>query len=369
HAHPAVVRAIGKAARLGTTFGAPTAAETDLAELLRGALPSMERIRLVSSGTEACMSAARLARGATGREILVKFDGGYHGHGDAFLVKAGSGAATFGSPDSAGVPAALAKKTAILPYNDLLAARKLFARSGRRIAAVIVEPVAGNMGVVRPAAGFLKGLRLLCDRSGTVLIFDEVISGFRSAWGGAQRLFGVRPDLTCLGKIIGGGLPLAAYGGRADLMARLAPEGPVYQAGTLSGNPVAVAAGLAALRELRRQEKDGRRGRRPYERLDMFGARLEEGLRDAAARAGSPVVINRAGSVLTVFFTDRPVTDFASAKRSDTKRFARFFQAMRAQGILLPPSQFEAWFLSLAHTAADVDRTIRAARAAFRSSR
>jgi glutamate-1-semialdehyde 2,1-aminomutase len=354
HAAPAVVEALGEAARRGTSYGAPTAAEVEMAQLIARAVPSMEMIRLVSSGTEAAMSAIRLARGATGRDLVVKFDGCYHGHADSLLVKAGSGGVTFGVPDSRGVPASLAALTMALPFNDLGAASRFMAERGHEVAVVVVEPVAGNMGVVPPAAGYLPGLRELCTRHGALLLFDEVITGFRVAHGGAQSLYGVRPDLTCLGKIIGGGLPVGAYGGRRDLMEQVAPLGGVYQAGTLSGNPLAVAAGLATLRALEDPAA--------YRRLEALGARLEAGLAEAAKRAGVPLTVNRVGSMLTGFFTAEPVVDLASAKRSDTARYGRFFHGMLERGVFLAASQFEAAFVSLAHTEEDVDSAARAAR-------
>ncbi len=354
HAHPSVVEALGAAARRGTSYGAPTEGEVEMAALIARAMPSIEMLRLVSSGTEAAMSAIRLARGATGRDLVVKFDGCYHGHADSLLVKAGSGGATFGVPDSGGVPAALAALTVALPFNDLDAVARFMDARGREVAVVVVEPVAGNMGVVPPAPGYLHGLRELCTRHGALLLFDEVITGFRVAPGGAQALYGVRPDLTCLGKIIGGGLPVGAYGGRRDLMEQVSPLGPVYQAGTLSGNPLAVAAGLATLRAL----DDGA----VYRQLDALGARLEGGLRDAAARAGVPLTVNRVGSMLTGFFTAAPVMDLASAKRSDTTRYGRFFHGMLERGVFLAASQFEAAFVSLAHTDDDIDAAAQAAR-------
>ena len=353
HAAPAVVEAVAAAAARGTSYGAPTAGEVEMAEAIAEAYPSIEMVRLVSSGTEAAMSAIRVARGATGRDLLVKFDGCYHGHADSLLVKAGSGAATLSIPDSRGVPAALAALTLTAPFNDLGAVRRIFDARPGEVAAVIVEPVAGNMGVVPPAPGFLEGLREVCTRHGAVLIFDEVITGFRVAYGGAQERYGVRPDLTCLGKIIGGGLPVGAYGGRADLMREVAPLGGVYQAGTLSGNPLAVAAGLATIRALRRGE--------PYERLETLARQLADGLAAGARRAGVPVTVNRVGSMLTAFFCAGPVTDYAGAKRADTRRYARFFHAMREAGVYLAPSQFEAAFLSLAHTEEDVETTVKAA--------
>jgi glutamate-1-semialdehyde 2,1-aminomutase len=357
HAAPVLVEAVGEALARGTSYGAPTQAEVEMAELISRAVPSMEMSRLVSSGTEAAMSAIRLARGATGRDVIVKFEGCYHGHADSLLVKAGSGGATFGLPDSQGVPAALAALTATVPYNDLASVERLMAARGREVAAIIVEPVAGNMGVVPPAPGFLLGLRATCDRHGSLLIFDEVITGFRVAYGGAQALYGVRPDLTCLGKIIGGGLPVGAYGGARSIMERVAPLGGVYQAGTLSGNPLAVAAGLATLRALEAPEV--------YRRLEESGAQLESGLIDGAKAAGVPLVVNRVGSMLTAFFTEAPVTDYASAKRSDTVRYGRFFHAMLDGGVFLAASQFEAAFVGLAHSASDLGEASRAARRAF----
>jgi glutamate-1-semialdehyde 2,1-aminomutase len=357
HAHPQVVAAVQEAAALGLSFGAPTPGEVELAELLCRAVPSLKMVRLVTSGTEACMSALRLARGATGRSLVVKFDGCYHGHADSFLVAAGSGVLTHAIPGSPGVPPEIAGLTLSLPYNDLAAITKVFDSRGPEIAAVFVEPVAGNMGVVEPSPDFLPGLRQLCDQHGSLLVFDEVISGFRAAWGGAQARCGVTPDLTCLGKIIGGGLPIGAYGGRQNLMEHMAPLGPVYQAGTLSGNPVAVAAGLATLRAL----MDGD----VYTDLDNKGAWLARELQAAAADAGVPVTVNRVGSLLTVFFTAGPVTSLLDAKKADLAAFSRFFQGMVQHGVYLPPSQFEAWFVSQAHTEADLEETVAAARRAF----
>jgi glutamate-1-semialdehyde 2,1-aminomutase len=357
HAHPQVVAAVQEAAARGLSFGAPTPGEAELAELLCQAVPSVEMVRLVTSGTEAAMSALRLARGATGRPLVVKFDGCYHGHADSFLVAAGSGVLTHAIPGSPGVPPEIADLTLSLPYNDLDAVTKVFASRGAEVAAVFVEPVAGNMGVVEPAPDFLPGLRRLCDQSGSLLIFDEVISGFRAAWGGAQARYGVTPDLTCLGKIIGGGLPIGAYGGSRNLMEHMAPMGPVYQAGTLSGNPVAVAAGLATLRALMAGDA--------YADLENKGAWLARELNEAATRAGVPVTVNRVGSLLTVFFTNGPVTGLLDAKKADLAAFARFFQGMLHQGVYLPPSQFEAWFVSLAHTEADLEETVAAARQVF----
>src|SRR5215813_9521202 len=359
HAPAVVVEAVSEAARRGTSYGAPSAREVEMAEVITTAYPSMEMVRLVSSGTEAAMSALRLARGFTGRDLLVKFDGCYHGHADSLLVKAGSGGATFSIPDSRGVPAALAALTVTVAFNDLDAVEAALRGHPDAVAAVIVEPVAGNMGVVPPAPGFLAGLRDLCTRHGALLIFDEVITGFRIAYGGAQALYGVRPDLTCLGKIIGGGLPVGAYGGREDLMRHVAPLGGVYQAGTLSGNPLAVAAGLATIRALGRADV--------YARLDGLGQRLADGLAAGARAAGIGVTVNRVGSMLTAFFAVGPITDYARAKRSDTERYARFFHAMRERGVYYAPSQFEAAFVSLAHTDADIDATVKSASDALAS--
>jgi glutamate-1-semialdehyde 2,1-aminomutase len=345
HAPKPVVDAIRSAAVKGTSYGAPTLAEVEMAELIRSAFPSMEKIRLVSSGTEAAMSAIRAARGFTGRDDVVKFEGCYHGHSDGLLVKAGSGLATFGEPSSAGVPENVAKHTIVLPYNNLEAVRSLVKKRGREIACVTLEPVAGNMGVVPPAPGYLEGLRKITKAAGIVLIFDEVISGFRLGWGGAQTVYGVEPDLTCLGKIIGGGLPVGAYGGRREIMERISPDGPVYQAGTLSGNPLAVAAGLAQLKTLKAN-------RGIYARLAAMAERLEKAFRG--------VTVNRVGSMLTPFFGPGPVTDWDSAAKADAKKFAAFHQGMRERGILLPPSQWEAMFTSAAHTDKDIERTIRA---------
>jgi glutamate-1-semialdehyde 2,1-aminomutase len=357
HAAAPVVAAVTEAAARGTSYGAPTGLEVEMAETITRACPSIELVRLVSSGTEAAMSAIRLARGATGRPYLVKFDGCYHGHADSLLVKAGSGGATFSIPDSAGVPGPLAQLTLTAPFNDLDAVRALFRERSREIAAVIVEPVAGNMGVVPPRPGFLEGLREITLAHESVLIFDEVITGFRIAYGGAQELYGVRADLTCLGKVIGGGLPVGAYGGSRKLMSHVAPLGGVYQAGTLSGNPLAVAAGLATLAELRKPDV--------YRRLEALGSELERGLRSAADQARVPLTVNRVGSMLTGFFCEGPVTDYASAKAADTKRYARYFHEMLARGVFLAPSQFEAAFVSLAHTDADIALAGRAAAQAL----
>jgi len=359
HRPPEVIKALEEVLKIGTSFGAPTEREVELAELITKVLPSVEKVRLVNSGTEATMSAIRLARGFTGRDRILKFDGCYHGHGDSLLVKAGSGVATLGLPDSPGIPGSLAELTTVLPFNDFAALNSEFERHGKDIACVIVEPVAGNMGCVPPRAGYLELLRDLTRRSGTILIFDEVMTGFRIAPGGAQQRYGIQPDLTTMGKVIGGGLPVGAYGGRAEIMNRIAPAGPVYQAGTLSGNPLAVAAGLATLRRL---EKDN-----PYGQLETLGAGLERGLIEAAAKSGVPARVNRVGSMFTFFFTAQDVMDFQSAKTSDTRLFSRFFHAMLKQGIYLPPSQFEAAFISAAHTAADIDRTIEAATKALQS--
>lgn len=358
HAPPGLVKALAAAARKGTSYGAPNPLEVELGERVRRLMPSIERVRFVNSGTEATMSAVRVARAATKRDLIIKFEGCYHGHADAFLVKAGSGALTLGAPTSPGVTAGAAGDTLIASYNDLASVRQLFDAHRDRIAAVIVEPIAGNMGVVPPADGFLAGLREVCSASGSLLIFDEVISGFRSSAGGAQALVNVRPDLTCLGKIIGGGLPVGAYGGRANLMDLVSPAGPVYQAGTLSGNPLAMTAGIWALDRL---------NPKLYAGLASLTTRLAAGLAGAARDAGVPLQINAAGSVLTPFFTDRPVRDYASATSADTEQYARFFRGLLARGVYPPPSQFEAWFLSAAHTAADVDRTVAAARAALKN--
>jgi glutamate-1-semialdehyde 2,1-aminomutase len=357
HAHPDVVRAVRDAALAGTSYGAPCPAEVELAERVVRLMPSIEKVRFVSSGTEATMSALRLARGFTGRSKILKFEGCYHGHADGLLVAAGSGVATLAIPGSPGVPAGTVADTLTAPFNDLRAVEAVVSAHGRDLAAVIVEPVVGNMGCVLPAAGYLEGLREITRRAGTLLIFDEVITGFRLGLGGAQAQYRIAPDLTCLGKIIGGGLPVGAYGGRAEIMGRVAPEGPVYQAGTLSGNPLAMAAGAAAL--------DALQAPGIYDRLGALAARLADGLGAVAKAAGAEVTINRAASMLTVFFSRGPVTDYASAKTSDTARFARFFHGMLRRGIYLPPAQFEAAFVSLAHTESDVDATVRAAREAF----
>jgi glutamate-1-semialdehyde 2,1-aminomutase len=357
HCHPEVVEALARATQTGTSFGACTRGEIELAERIRDAYPSIERVRLVNSGTEATLSALRVARAATGRDKILKFEGCYHGHGDSLLVKAGSGVATLGLPDSPGVPRALAELTVTLPFNDVAALEEAFRIHRTQLAAVILEPVVGNSGCLPPQAGFLEKLRKLTAEQGTVLILDEVMTGFRVAYGGAQELYRIQPDLTTLGKIIGGGLPVGAYGGRASLMDWVAPAGPVYQAGTLSGNPLAVAAGLKTLEILRRPGT--------YERLEVISNQLASGLAAAAAAAGVPLTVNRVGSMFTCFFTHAPVTDYASAKRSDAGRFARFFRSLLERGVYFPPSQFEAAFVSTAHSEADVASTVQAAGKAF----
>jgi glutamate-1-semialdehyde 2,1-aminomutase len=357
HAPRGLVKALAAVARDGTSFGAPSPLEIELGARVMKLMPAIERVRFVNSGTEAAMSAIRVARAATGRERIVKFEGCYHGHADPFLVKAGSGALTLGTPTSPGVTRAASADTLVAGYNDPASVERLFDAHRGQIAAVIVEPIAGNMGVVPPAEGFLRALRDVCTAGKAVLIFDEVISGFRAAPGGAQQLAGVTPDLTCLGKIIGGGLPVGAYGGRADLMELVSPAGPVYQAGTLSGNPLAMTAGLWCLGQLNAGT---------YRYLAKLGARLGAGLAKAAREAGVALQVNAVGSVVTPFFTDRPVRDYQSATGADTELYARFFRAMLARGVYLPPSQFEAWFLSTAHTLKDVDKTIAAAGAAMK---
>jgi len=353
HAHPKVTAALKKAVADGTSFGAPTELEITLAKMVKKAFPSIEMLRLVSSGTEATMSAIRAARGFTGRDKILKFDGCYHGHADSLLVKAGSGVATFGLPDSPGVPNDLAKLTLTVAYNDLAAVKELARRQGEQIACIIVEPVAGNMGCVPPDSGFLQGLRQVCDQYGIVLILDEVMTGFRVSYGGAQKIYGIKPDLTCLGKVIGGGLPVGAYGGKLAIMQKIAPIGPIYQAGTLSGNPLAMTAGIETLKALSQPGV--------YQQLEKLSAELELGLRVAAGEAGVPVSFNRVGSMFTGFFTDKQVRDFASAKTSDTSRFGKYFLSMLKYGVNLAPSQFEAAFMSLAHTRSDISKTIEAA--------
>jgi len=361
HADQRVVGAVEAAARRGTSFGAPTELEVELAERVRHFFPSIELVRFVSSGTEACMSAVRLARGFTGRDRIIKFEGCYHGCADSFLVKAGSGIATLGIPGSPGVTAGTAADTLNAPYNDLDAVEALLAANEREVAAIIVEPVAGNMGCVLPKPGFLEGLRAACDRSGCLLIFDEVMTGFRVSRGGAQEKWGIRPDLTCLGKVLGGGLPVAAFGGRKDVMEQLAPVGPVYQAGTLSGNPLAMAAGIATL--------DVLRDNAVYDHLERIGGQLEAGLKDCADRAGVAIRLYRAGSMFGLYFADHAVSDYVSAAAANRERFVRYFWGLLERGIYVAPSPFEAGFLSLAHSSDDIEKTLAAAREAFRETR
>jgi glutamate-1-semialdehyde 2,1-aminomutase len=361
HADPDVVSAVADQARRGTSYGMTSPLEIELGECIAAAVPSMERIRFISSGTEATMSAIRVARGFTKRDLILKFEGGYHGHADSFLVEAGSGLATLGISSSPGVPAALAQLTLNAPYNDAAAVEGVFAQHPGKIAAVIVEPVAANMGVAPPLPHFLESLREITERDGALLIFDEVITGFRLGYGGAQKMFGIHPDMTVLGKIIGGGLPVAAYGGRREFMEMIAPLGPVYQAGTLSGNPLAMRAGLATLPKLQAP--------RFYDGLRAKAERLAEGLRAALRESGVPGQVNIAGSLLTLFFTGDLVRDYSTAKKSDTARFAAFFREMLGRGILLPPSQFEALFVSAAHTDDDIERTVSAARESFQAIR
>ncbi len=358
HAHPAVVAALKKAIPKGTSYGAPTMLEVELAAQVKKAFPSMELVRMVNSGTEAVMSAIRLARGFTGRDKILKFEGCYHGHGDSLLVKAGSGATTFGIPDSLGVPEDLAKHTLTACYNDLEGVKSLVHQYPGQIACIIVEPIAGNMGVVLPEKEFLEGLRKICNEKGILLLFDEVISGFRVAYGGAQELYHISADLTCLGKIIGGGLPVGAYGGKKEIMERIAPLGGVYQAGTLSGNPLAMTAGRVTL--------DLLKSRKVYQDLEKKTTYLTDAISEKAEDHGIPVTINHVTGMFTLFFTEGPVKDYRTAKKSDTKRFAQFFIEMMEQGIYLPPSQFEAWFLSMAHTQKDLEQTIEACDAAFK---
>lgn len=359
HAPPEIVRVIQDVAARGTSFGTPNPLEVKLAKLVCEAFPSIEKVRFCNSGTEACMSAVRLARGFTGRQKIIKFEGCYHGHVDSLLVKAGSGPLTFGQPDSAGVPSAFAQDTIVLPFNHEGAVRSAFMANRGKIAAVILEPVPGNAGVYLPKPGYLQFLREITLQEETLLIFDEVMTGFRIAFGGAQELFGVKPDLTCLGKIIGGGLPVGAFGGKREIMDYLAPDGPVYQAGTLSGNPLAMAAGIAALELLKRSNA--------YQRLEQLGARLESGLKNAAREANIPVQVNRCGSMFCAYFTANPVHNLTDALKSDRARFARFFHGMLDSGVYIAPSQFEAGFISTAHTEDDIDRTVSAAATVLRA--
>jgi glutamate-1-semialdehyde 2,1-aminomutase len=357
HSHPRIIEALSKALPRGTSYGAPTELEINLAEKITSALPAIEKIRFVNSGTEATMSALRLARAFAKRDKILKFDGCYHGHADMLLVQAGSGVATLGLPDSPGVPKGATAETLSAPFNDLDSVKNIFDDFAGQIAAVIVEPVAGNMGVVPPTPGFLSGLREMTHQHKSLLIMDEIITGFRLGWGGAQEMYDIKPDLICLGKIIGGGLPVGAYGGRTEIMDMVAPIGPVYQAGTLAGNPLAMTAGIAMLETL--QECD-------YAQLESCAKRLADGLLRASRSAGVPIQLNRVGSMLTPFFTTDEVTDYSSAKRSDTKRYAKFFHEMLNQGIYLPPSQFEAWFVSFAHSSHEIDQTLEAAHQALK---
>ena len=358
HAHGEVIEAIKRTASKGTSFGAPTEVEVELAEMIIKAFPSIEKVRMVNSGTEATMSALRLARAYTQRDKVIKFDGCYHGHADSFLVQAGSGLATLGIPASPGVPEDLTKHTISLPYNDLSAVENVFAQIGEEIACIIVEPVAGNMGVVLPEEGFLKGLRRVTQRYGSLLIFDEVITGFRVSWGGAQVHYGINPDLTCLGKIIGGGMPVGAYGGKKEIMSLIAPEGQVYQAGTLSGNPLAMSAGLATLKILQKPEV--------YEELERKTKQLTEGIKQAAEETGISLQINQIASMFSLFFNDRPVTDYESVLKSNSDMFIKYFYGMLKRGIYLAPSAYEASFVSLAHTDEDIKRTIEAVYHTFK---
>lgn len=358
HAHPRVLRALKNAIEKGTSYGAPTALEVELAELVLKAYPSMDKVRMVNSGTEAAMSAIRLARGFTARDKIIKFEGCYHGHADGLLVKAGSGAATFGLPDSPGVPKSYAKNTITLPFNDINTFRRTIEKQWRSIACVILEPVVGNIGCVLPRPGFLETLRRLTQKNGIVLIFDEVMTGFRVSFGGAQAYYGIKPDLTCLGKVIGGGLPVGAYGGKKEIMTMVSPEGPVYQAGTLSGNPLAMTAGIETIKELSKSNT--------YKKIEEKSSMFEKGMVDAARRSGVSTRFYRAGSMFCTYFTDREVFDYTTAKTSDTKKFSRFFSGMLQKGINLAPSQFEAGFMSLAHTSKDIEDTIKAAYEAFK---
>ena len=353
HAHPKIIKAVQQAAELGTSFGIPNPHEVTMAKLICDLVPSVEKVRMTNSGTEACMSAIRLARGFTKRDKIIKFDGCYHGHADSLLVKAGSGALTFGHPDSAGVPASFTQHTIVVPYNDPDALKAAFAANSSQVAGVIIEPVAGNAGLYVPKPGYLEFRREITTANDSLLIFDEVMTGFRLAPGGAQQRFGIKPDLSCFGKIIGGGLPVGAFGGRAEIMDYLAPLGPVYQAGTLSGNPVAMAAGIAALEELKSTNA--------FEQLEKLGAQLEAGLRDAAKSAAVPVTFNRCGSMFCGYFTDQPIHNLADAMKSDRERFKKYFHGMLDAGVYLAPSQFEAGFISTAHSTEDIDATVRAA--------
>ncbi|MFZ3137718.1 MAG: glutamate-1-semialdehyde 2,1-aminomutase [Thermodesulfovibrionales bacterium] len=357
HSHPKVVNALKKAAEKGTSYGAPTPLEIELAELVLKVYPSMDKVRMVNSGTEATMSAIRVARGFTGRDKIIKFEGCYHGHADGLLVKAGSGATTFGVPDSPGVPKSYAKNTITLPFNDIAALHSVIKNEWKSVACVIIEPVVGNIGCVLPRPGFLESLRKLTKKFGIVLIFDEVMTGFRVAFGGAQAYYGITPDMTCLGKVIGGGLPVGAYGGKKEIMSMVSPEGPVYQAGTLSGNPLAMTAGIETLRILSRENT--------YNKLESTGALLEEGLADAARKAGVKTRFYRAGTMFCTYFTNTDVIDYKTAKTSDTARFSRFFSAIIKKGVYIAPSQFEAGFISLAHTEKDIEKTVKAAYESF----
>jgi len=358
HAHPKVLAAIQETAMLGTSFGAPTERETTMAKLVCDIVPSVEIVRMVNSGTEATMSALRLARGYTKRDKIMKFEGCYHGHADSLLIKAGSGVATLSLPDSPGVPSSTAVNTITVPFNDLDSVKLAFEKFGDELAAVIVEPIAGNMGVVPPQPGFLEGLREITQKNGTLLILDEVMTGFRVSLGGAQELYGITPDLTTMGKVIGGGLPVGAYGGKREIMEQVAPAGPIYQAGTLSGNPLAMAAGMATLQEL---QKPG-----VYEQLEARSARLAEGLLDNARKLGLPHTLNRVGSMVCLFFTETPVVNYETAKQSDLERFAKYFQNLLEEGVMIPPSQFEGMFVSTAHTEEDIERTIEASYKAMK---
>ncbi len=358
HAHPKVIKALQKTAEKGTSYGAPTSLEIELAGMIRKAYPSMDIVRMVNSGTEATMSAIRVARGFTGRDKVIKFEGCYHGHADGLLVKAGSGALTFGVPDSLGVPKDYAKNTITLPFNNLKLFEKIVKKDAKKIACVILEPVVGNIGCVLPGPGFLKGIRRVTQKYGIVLIFDEVMTGFRVSYGGAQKAYGIKPDMTCLGKVIGGGLPVGAYGGKKEIMRNIAPDGPVYQAGTLSGNPLAMTAGIETLKILSKPKN--------YKKLLTKAEALEDGLRDAAKRAGISTKFYRAGTMFCTYFTDTEVVDYTTAATSDTKKYSRFFRKMLERGINLAPSKFEAGFMSLAHSQADINKTARAAYEAFR---